>query len=292
MCLGSRGFNLLVCFTKTYDETSKVYDYADIAEEEIAYYERMKSWADKGFIRKDAMTIEDWGVDFENYPAGNGYVFTVHNYDKYTEPMESARYGFDVTVIPVLYSTAPTGSNPTATSECIMSGSKNAERAMEFLNFFHSAQGVDVYNMLVYGIEGKHWQFTDKNAGMIETFGYTGQVTPEQPYGIPKWTIGNTYYVYAPQGTDPEYDKYMCGEFNQTARPMPLSGFVFNTEELVAETTAMNDIVNEYAAGLGCGTYADVRAVIEERNARMEAAGCRRFKEEMQKQVDEFLKNK
>jgi len=276
-------------FCKAYDNDSKVYSYADVMEEEVAYYERVKSWLDKGFIRKDFMTYEPLDNEFQYFLEGNGYIFTLHNYDKYQADMQTARHGFDVSAIPVLYSKAPTGTNPTATSECIMSGAANPEQAMQFLNFFHSAAGVEVYNMMVYGLEGKHWDFTDKAGGLIETYGYDGQVTPDNPYGIPKWTIGNTYYVYAPQGTDPEYDKYMCGEFNNTAMSMPLSGFVFDTGEMVAEVAAWNDISKEFEFLIA---YPNVRAAIEDRNARLEAAGCLNFAVEMQKQVDAFKASK
>ena len=286
---GGGGWTNYAAYCKALDNTCKAYSYADFADEARAYMLRMREWNEKGFVRKDALTVTDWGIDFEYYLEGNGYAMTAHNYDKYNEESESARYGFPITVIPVLYAKAPIGVNPTNTALSVMSGAKNPERAVEFLGFLNSKPGVEIYNMLVFGIEGKHWEFTDKSAELIETFGYTGQVTPDEPYGIPKWVVGNTYYCYTPQGTDPEYDKYMCSEFNMTAMPMPLSGFVFDTQDLLTETTAWLDINKEYKDGFAFGTYADVNKTFDEYLSRLEAAGCANFAVEMQKQIDVFL---
>ena len=281
-------------FAKAHDPLSTVYNFADIVEEEIAYFERIRSWNEKGFIRSDALTVENWQIDFDNFPQGNGYIFRTHNYDRFQAETQSARHGFDVVALPVLYPMAPTNANPTATSQSIMHGARNPERAIQFLNLLNSAEGAYIYNMLVYGIEGIHWAYTDKENGMIETFDYAGghATGGDVSYALPRWAIGNTRYAYATQGVDPEYDRYMTGTFNFTAKPMPLSGFVFNTGSLVAEVSMFNDIFLEYEDGLMYGMYPDVRATILERNARFEAAGAERIKVELQRQIDEFLANR
>jgi len=283
------GKNGSSAFCKANDESARVYNYADFADEALEHFERMRSWYEKGFIRKDALTVEDWEVDIKYYPDGNGYVTWAHNYDKYMESIDSVHYEFPITVIQALQPKAPTMPNPTNTSHAVMSGAKNPERAVEFLGFLNTEAGKEIYNMLVYGIEGKHWAFTDKDAGIIETFGYSGQVTADDPYGIPKWVVGNTYYAYAQQDVDPEYDKYMCGEFNMSAMPMPLSGFVFNNENVMAEFAAWNQINEEYLKGLYFGTFSDVPKAYSDYLAALDAAGCRNIAAEAQKQVDAFL---
>jgi len=281
-------------FAKAHDPASAIYNYSDIVEEEIAYFERIRSWNEKGFIRRDALTVDDWQIDFDNFPQGNGYIFRTFNYDVFQAETQSARHGFEVIALPYLYPMAPTSANPTATSQSIMHGARNPERAMQFLNLLNSAEGAYIYNMLAYGIEGIHWDYTDRENGIIETYDYAGghATGGDVSYALPRWAIGNTRYAYATQGVDPGYDRYMTGVLNFEAMPMPLSGFVFNSSAVIAEVAAVTDIVQEYEQGLMYGMYSDVRATILERNARLDAAGGQRIKEEIQRQVDAFLTNR
>ena len=275
--------------TRAWDDSSRVYNYLDYQEDEIEYWERIRKWNDMGFIRRDAMTVEDWQAAFADFPQGNGYIATTHAYDKYRAHLVSEAMGFDVTILPIGYFRAPIGTNPTNTANGILANAPNPERAMQFMNLINSERGAEIYNMIVWGIEGKHWEFTDQANGMIETFGYVGQVTPEQPYGLPMWVVGNTVHAYINvPDADPDMNRYFATEFNFNAMSLPLMGFVFDTTEFVAETTALSNVWDEFREGLRYGAFADVRATVIDRNERFEAAGGSRMTTELQRQIDEF----
>ncbi|MCL2362416.1 MAG: ABC transporter substrate-binding protein [Defluviitaleaceae bacterium] len=269
-------------FTRAHDPTSRVYSIFDITEEEVAFYERISDWFNRGFIRSDGMTVENWEEDFYHFEDGHGYVFRVHNYNRYQSGIQTERHGFDVVVLPILYPRAPTQLNPTNTSMSIMSGASHPEEAMQFLNLINSAQGQGIYNMIVHGLEGTHWNFVDEAQGVIELTDIGDN------YEIPFWVVGNTYYAFVTPGFDPGYTRYITRVFNHSAMPMPLEGFVFDSSNLVAESIAWNTIWQEFYQVLVVGISDDVRGHIEERNRRFEEGGARNFAIELQRQIDEF----
>ena len=75
------------------------------------------------------------------------------------------------------------------------------------------------------------------------------------------------------------------------ATESPLLGFNFNQEPVADEIANVNNVVNEYVAGLHTGTV-DPEKVLPEFNKALKDAGIDKIKEEMQRQYDEFLKNK
>ncbi|MCL2377545.1 MAG: ABC transporter substrate-binding protein [Defluviitaleaceae bacterium] len=271
-------------FTRAHDPTSRAYSILDIAEEQIAFYERISDWFDRGFIRFDGMTVENWDDGFYDWPDGTGYIFTVHNYNRFQEEVQSARREFDVTALSVLYPRAPTRTNPTATSQAIMSGASHPAEAMQFLNLLNSPRGANIYNMLVFGLEGVHWNFVDEALGMIELVDGA-----QDRYELPMWATGNTYNAFTTPGRYHGYNRYMTRVFNFAAMPMPLEGFVFDMSDLVAESIAWSTIMAEFDDLLRVGMSNNVRADIESRNSRLEAQGIRNFQTEMQRQIDEFM---
>ena len=269
-------------FTRAHDPTSRVYSIFDLEEEEIEFFERIQDWFNRGFIRADGLTVENWDTDFYNFPDGHGYILRVHGYDPFQEGVQSERHGFPVTILPVLYPRASLNTNPTNTAQGIMSGASNPEAAMQFLNLLNSAEGQLIYNMLIHGIQGVHWEFYNESAGVVQS------IDGAPDYGMGAWAIGNTYYQFVTPGTDPDQGRYMTRVFNHAAMPMPLGGFVFDTSNLVAESITWGTVMEEYRDVLAMGMVDDVRATIQERNARLETGGIRNYAEQLQQQIDAF----
>ena len=273
-------------FTKAYDESNVVYSVFDLFGEELELYKRFADWYQRGFIRKDALTIDSWGTDLQLVTQGSGYVMWFHNYDKYAEEMTSATYGVPITILPFGYSKAPT--SPTTSGFFIPSASQNPERTIEFLGLLNSAAGKDLYNMLVFGLEGDHYVFTGPDT--IETLHYVGNPRPEHPYGQHAWAMGNTYYAYETQADTPGYNRYMIDEFNVNAKPMLLSGLSFDQENVQFEVSQWQAIVKEYEQGLIAGTYNNPEATLRERNGRLDNMGVRNLAIELQRQINDFLR--
>ncbi len=78
------------------------------------------------------------------------------------------------------------------------------ERAMMVLNAIYSQP--DLYNTLIYGIEGEDYT---KNADGTITTSYVGaSPTADDSYGIQRWIIGSCKNALINNGTDPNV---LCG---------------------------------------------------------------------------------
>ena len=62
---------------------------------------------------------------------------------------------------------------------------------MQLIGLMNTEKGKDLYNLLVFGIEGEH--YTKVNDKEIQPIGYTSQPTSESPYGQYRFAIGNTF---------------------------------------------------------------------------------------------------
>ena len=176
-----------------------------------------------------------------------------------------------------------------AGGNAISAKSKNPEKAWEFLELLNSEKGKDLYNMLVYGIEGKHYKKVGDN--QIEQFGVTGQATSSSNYGLWKWNVGNTKYAYntLTDTMDPKLiDEVNTGDH---AVRSSFTGFALDTSKITTEIAQMNTVFEEFK-GLNLGTYSDVDKTYEEYMAKLKTAGLEKIREEIQRQVDEFFKNK
>lgn len=155
--------------------------------------------------------------------------------------------------------------------------SKNPERAMMVLNYMHTDPYV--MNLLVHGIEGKHYtKVGDNRIELIPDSGFLPGTF---------WVLGNQMINYLKPGQpDDMYDEWK--KFNNDATRFPLLGFVFDDTNVKNELSALSSIMGEYAA-LATGAVPNPSKIIEERNKKLEAAGIEKVKAEMQAQIDAWL---
>ncbi|MNQ78153.1 Bacterial extracellular solute-binding protein [compost metagenome] len=156
--------------------------------------------------------------------------------------------------------------------------SKNPERAMMVLNYLHNDPYV--INLLVNGIEGKHYKKVGPNRiEPIKDSGYDSQVF---------WVLGNQFLNYMKPGQpDDLYDSWK--KFNNDAKRFPLIGFVFDDTNVKNEVAQLTTIVNEYKV-ISTGAVPNPSKLIDERNAKLKAAGIEKVSAELQKQIDAWWK--
>jgi len=153
--------------------------------------------------------------------------------------------------------------------------SKNPERAMMVLNYMHTDPYV--INLLVNGIEGKHYNKVGDNR--IEPIADSG-------YGETAlfWVLGNQFLNYLKPGQpDDLYESWK--QFNNDATRFPLLGFVFDDTNVKNEIAQLTSVVNEYKV-ISTGAAANPSALLDERNAKLQAAGVEKVKTELQAQID------
>ena len=255
-------------------------------------YQLMMKNADKffkkGFIRKDVLSA-DLGKE-KGLP--NGYDIWQEMCFKGAEDSHSLQYGMDVRLVEpekdfYISNKASAGGN------AILAATEFPEEALKFLNLMNTEQGKDLYRLLVYGIEGKHYNMVEGSDIRIEPIGYVGNPgAADAPYGLNKWIVGNCALAFeAP--TEPEgWLDYVFNDWNVNAKPSKIAGFVLDTESVDVEFSQIRAVTSEYRDVLVSGALEDYQATYKEAMKKLEIAGLSKVKAEIQKQVDEFLAKK
>ena len=259
------------------------------------YFARVAEWYDKGYVYMDIttppqkvvtpdyLTTEAAKMVFEfsngtgtseylteNSSAANGYPITVYQLnDNYYAPMTYAAGGDGIT------------------ASC-----SNPEKAMLFIQCMNTERGKEIYNTVVYGIEGTHWEFNE-DGETITTFGYDGpQGGSDYLYSAHKWIMGNTRNAYLNQACT-QYTIDVIDEINYGDHTIisPLTGIVLRSDDFSIELDQINAIYEEYHEGLHGGVKgaAGWEAYYNEYMDKLEAAGLETAIEGYQEQVDEYL---
>lgn len=233
----------------------------------------LRDWFQKGYIRQDiasnpgqpssllkiAASISTWvpGVEEEFAP--------LYGYEPVFAKLED------------IYLDANAGSD---TMTAINKKSKHPEKAMQLIELINTDK--EIFNMLVFGIEGKHYTKIGENRIEINND------APKYLGANYAWRFGNSFNAYLLPGVA-EDKAEITQKLNETATVSPISGFVFNAEPVKAAITQVNAVRGEYKA-LELGAVDT--GVYEEYLAKLDSAGMQEIIAECQRQLDEFLKNK
>lgn len=247
-------------------------------------YERMTEFYQKGYIRKDIQTATPSAID--NTPE-EGYVFRMAAGDEYSVQIESLKAGEPIFAV----STRPDGKftrfgEVSNTNTTIPTTAKNPVRAMQLYNLINSETDTELYNLLVYGLEGKHYEKTAENA--IRTF-------EPVKYSLRAWVVGNALNAYDTQTSIPGYNDYTKNVLNNPENidmtTTPLSDFEFDTTPVKSVLVQINSVLGEYK-DLEYGTTADWEARCSEMESKLERVGIDKVVAELQKQLDEKINNR
>ena len=263
------------CAVRNDDDSLTVINQYE-TEEFKNYCNLMREWYNKGYIPK--LGSNDSSADL----LKQGLVAS--NLDNiapgFIPKMELQRNGraVDTKVIdPPFVNT----SNIIATMNCVVATTKYPELCVKFLNMVN--HNVDnVYNLLCYGIEGKHYNKVGENR--IETIKDSGYAPNKS------WEFGNNFNAYLMEGQEDDIWE-QTKEVNETATVSKLLGFALDTEPIKSELEACNAAVEEYMYNLTAGAV-DIDTKLPEFQKKLKNAGVDRMIAEVQKQVDEWKKNK
>ncbi len=251
---------------KTYFELDK-----ESADEEALL---MRDWYEKGYIRKDISLVTDQSQDEK---AGK-YACWRATYKPGADAEYEAVRKREVVSVRIGGATL-SSSLGRQTMIGVGANSKNPEKAVKFIEEINTNK--DLYNLIAFGIEGKHFDFDENNRVVYrENSGYEPGMT---------WRFGNQFNAYLlPGQADDTWEETM--EFNNSAQISPLFGFSFNTDKVKTEVAQITQIFQKYPARK---TGAEpVEAYWETMRQEMLNAGVERVVEEAQRQVDEFLATK
>lgn len=235
----------------------------------------IRSWYEKGYIRSDAASVTDDAMDFK---AGK-YAVSQDVYKPGFVEGFSKNYDFDINAIPVMkpyvYS-----SNIVNTMIGVGASSKNPVKAVKLIELMNTNK--ELYNLISYGIEGEHYTLTDEGkVSFVEGSGY---------YHNSAWMFGNQFNAIVVDGQDDDVWEQTI-KMNDEARKSPILGFVFDKSKVLAEISQCQTITGEYAPAINKGVR-DPEEYWDTYMKRMKEAGCDKILDEVNRQLDEYFKNK
>lgn len=256
------------------------------------YVTMMRDWFTKGYLRKDAATLKETGADrkagknalqlgqididsqgFEQ--AGLAATGRMSNFNPDTQ-------SYDLQFVKPLLTT----DKAAATMTAIAANSPNKERAMMFLNLLNTDK--DIYNTLVWGVDGKHYKKVADNR--IET-------NKDGGYQIfAPWEFGNMKLTYIFEG-DPKggevNNKFtnMWVDLNMKATPSNALGFVFDFTPVKSEKANVDAAVDELYYALASGSI-DPEKYLPQFLDKLKKAGADKIIAEKQKQLDAWKATK
>lgn len=233
----------------------------------------VKSFADKGYLDPDLSLVQD---QTELKKNGEILAEVLGNYKPGGAAEMEARNGY-LSREQVITEPYVSTSSILGTLTAVSATSLNPERALMLVDEVNF--NPDVYNTIVYGIEGKHYNKIDDNTiELIPDSGYTTNVP---------WMVGNTFNGYLKAGQDAGiYDE--TKKMNEESKVSRIMGFTFNQEPVKAEISQCKTVTDKYVIGLGYGMF-DVDETLATMNEELKAAGMDKIIAEMQKQLDAWV---
>lgn len=236
-------------------------------QEFMDFCKMARDWYEKGYMRKDAATIDGYSeIKTHDYASWTGGV------GPGSEITESSNVGFEVVSRQVVPSSLSTGSIQAALS-AISINCEHPERAMMVLDYLFEDK--ETYNMLCYGLEGTHYnQVNDWSIELIDGSGYNPGI---------QWEYGSWFNAMLLDGQEEDlWDQ--SKEVNETALASPVLGFVYDSSNVKNETAQISALLDEYLPGLKNGLV-DPEEKIPELIEKMNAAGMDKIIEDANAQL-------
>lgn len=217
------------------------------------YAKTMADWYKEGYIRSDIMSVDTSTLTTPKNGeiTDTTYVFSCDPY--LTEADQEAAIadaGMDMTYLPIEENAYLILGGDT--SYAIPYCADEPERAMMVLNAIYSQP--DLYNTLIYGIEGEDYT---KNADGTITTSYAGaSPTADDSYGIQRWIIGSCKNALINNGTDPNYYADLEA-LEETARVNPFMNFTFDRTNVEGICASILNVYYEYGPQLDNGVAGD-----------------------------------
>lgn len=267
------------------DNTFTVID--GVASEHYKLYAKtMADWYKEGYIRSDIMSVDTSTLTMPKNGeiTDTTYVFSCDPYlTEADQDAATADAGMDMTYLPVEENASLILGGDT--SYAIPYCADEPERAMMVLNAIYSQP--DLYNTLIYGIEGEDYT---KNADGTITTSYSGaSPTADDSYGIQRWIIGSCKNALINNGTDPNYYADLEA-LEETARVNPFLNFTFDRTNVEGICASILNVYYEYGPQLDNGVAGDNwEELYNNYMAARKDAGIEELVTEFQNQINAYI---
>ncbi|MCJ8014042.1 extracellular solute-binding protein [Paenibacillus sp. KQZ6P-2] len=270
----------LMLFYKNND--GKVYNLFEDREPIMTWLKDARQLYKDGIVYKDILTAKDF---LQPFMSGKAAIVTKGSFGtglSFDQQFKNNVPNGDLET--VTFFDGSQGANMTNYKQwnflAVPKVSKNKERAIMFLNWANEKEN---YDLLSYGIQGKHWEpVGDKEVKLLDTKGY--------------WGFGYVW-VWNPidERTDVDRDK----RFDDLEAKMRdadfftkdiLTGFEFDPSTVQNDLSQYNTIEGKYYPALFNGVL-DPDKTLKEFEAEA-GPSLKRIQQELQRQIDAFLAKK
>ena len=250
------------------------------------YAKTMADWYKEGYIRSDIMSVDTSTLTTPKNGeiTDTTYVFSCDPYlTEADQDAATADAGMDMTYLPIEENAYLILGGDT--SYAIPYCADEPERAMMVLNAIYSQP--DLYNTLIYGIEGEDYT---KNADGTITTSYVGaSPTADDSYGIQRWIIGSCKNALINNGTDPNYYADLEA-LEETARVNPFLNFTFDRTNVEGICASILNVYYEYGPQLDNGVAGDNwEELYNNYMAARKDAGIEELVTEFQNQLNAYI---
>ena len=251
-----------------------------------------KYFYDKGYVRKDSLSAK--AADFSGVKDGN-LCWTSQNWTGKFEPYyNETLHDIPALQIPVndkFY--AP--YKPAAGGFAVSVNSQYPDVAVKVIDLLNTKKGIELYNLLLYGIEGTHYEVVKEleDDKIIKPFEYAEEGTSACSYGLWKWIVGNAKYAWMTTYNNEGFKEIVYEYMNEGEDTIksPLMGFALDSTSIETKLSQIKAVSNEFGGPLGSGAV-DSEQLLKEMAVKYEQAGNQEIIDEIQRQIDEFIQNK
>lgn len=239
----------------------------------VQYASLMHKWYNKGYILQDAASLKS----IEDYEKSGNWFARAGIYLLGSDSSNSSIYGCDVFNVPI--------NKPFIAKKdieyhmlAISKTSRDPERAMMFLELLNTDKYL--YNLLAFGIEGKHYKKISENVIDICSDGYS----------IENYTFGNTNLSYSLSG-GPENQSDSAYAPDSKVIISPLLEFSFDPTPVESEIAKITEVTEEVEGPIFVGAV-DPENYIPKVIEKYKKAGLDKVMAEQQRQLNQWIAKK
>lgn len=288
MELVSTGFTNLF-FLKSPDDYTVVCPVFD-DDVIIPFANYFKNWADKGYIREDAMNgsanEEQMFIDglsaLDERHLGN---FIGSDYNSFLVGNKDKNPDANIDFMSFCYIQENLCElDPANDGVAICRNSKNPERALMALDLMYSDK--ELYQLMHYGIEGINYTLAEDGRRLPQDL----EEYPESDYQFFSnlWGCRKDEFQIASVTEHPKKEEFYAAR-EAFIKPAPLSGFAFDSVPIQSQLAAVSDVCTRYMPLLTYGMANDIEKTVSDFRNDLMVAGYETVLAEIQRQVDEYV---
>ena len=175
-------------------------------------------------------------------------------------------------------------TTPLINANAVPITSRSPEAGIQFLNWLYSRK--ENHDLLIYGIEGKHYIKSDRRYIKSLVDPDTGKLLHRFDF----WMIGNLNYAFFEEGTPTNVIEDWTGCTTDFVAS-PVLGFIFRSEQVWQQYADVLSAYEQWILPIKMGVL-DYDTHIEAALAEMKAAGIDDLIDECQQQLDKYLAEK